>query len=138
MQNKDIRWIQRFNNYKKSLIRLSSAVELNEERSLSDLEEQGLIQAFEFTFDMGWKVLQDFVFENGYEGERDKPIPIIIAAAAKGIIDEKRWRIMYKSRNQTSHTYDAEIADEVAGKIIDTYHTLFIQLETRLEVERLG
>lgn len=137
MDNKDIRWIQRFNNYKKALARLSSAVELNEERPLSDLEEQGLIQGFEFTFDMGWKTLRDYVVEQGYEGEREKPIPVIIEAATKGIVNEKSWRLMYQSRNKTSHTYDEETANEVAENIIQVYHNLFIQLETRLEVERL-
>lgn len=58
MENKDIRWIQRFNNYKKALARLSDAVQLSKERSLSDIEKQGLIQSFEFTFDLAWKTLQ--------------------------------------------------------------------------------
>jgi len=137
MDNKDIRWIQRFNNYKKALARLTSAIELNEERPLSDLEEQGLIQGFEFTFDMGWKTLCDFVVEQGYDGERERPILVIVEAAAKGLINEKSWRLMYQSRNKTSHTYDEETADEVAANIIQVYHNLFIQLETRLEVERL-
>jgi hypothetical protein len=63
MGNKDIRWIQRFNNYRKALARLSEAIALAEERDLSDMEQQGLIQAFEFTCDMGWKTLQDYVVE---------------------------------------------------------------------------
>ena len=137
MENKDIRWIQRFNNYKKALARLTSAIELNEERPLSELEQQGLIQGFEFTFDMGWKTLRDYVVEEGYEGEREKPIPVIIEAATKGIINEKSWRLMYQSRNKTSHAYDEETANEVAENIIQLYHNLFIRLETRLEVERL-
>lgn len=137
MDNKDIRWIQRFNNYKKALSRLTAAIELNEERPLSDLEEQGLIQGFEFTFDMAFKTLQDFVVQHGYVGERERPIPVIIDAAAKDIVNEKSWRLMYQSRNKTSHTYDEEIADEVAENIIQVYHVLFIQLETRLQVERL-
>ena len=114
MENKDIRWIQRFNNYKKALARLTSAIELNEERPLSDLEQQGLIQGFEFTFDIGWKTLRDFVLEQGYEGEREKPIPVIVEAASKGIINEKSWRLMYQSRNKTSHAYDEDTANEVA------------------------
>lgn len=57
MHNREIRWIQRFSNYKKALARLTAAIQLNEERKLSDLEQQGLIQAFEFTFDIAWKTL---------------------------------------------------------------------------------
>jgi len=138
MPNNDIRWIQRFNNYRKALARLSDAVALNEERGLSDLEEQGLIQAFEFTFDMAYKTLQDFITERGYAGERDKPIPIIVDAAGRGLVEEKLWRLMYQSRNKTSHTYDETIAKEIAEKIVVDYHGLFIQIETRLQLEKIN
>lgn len=138
MQNKDIRWIQRFNNYTKALARLGQAITLSEERELSDLEQQGLIQGFEFTFDMAWKTLRDFVEEQGYAGERDKPIRIIVDASARGIIDEKDWRKIYESRNKTSHSYDEAIAEQVATNIIETYYALFIRLETRLQVEKLN
>jgi nucleotidyltransferase substrate binding protein (TIGR01987 family) len=138
MVNKDIRWMQRFHNYRKALARLSEAVALNDERQLSDLEKQGMIQAFEFTFDMGFKTLQDFITQRGYSGERDKPIPIIVDAAGRGLIDEESWRLMYQSRNKTSHTYDQEIADDIAEKIVADYHSLFIQLETRLQLEKIN
>jgi nucleotidyltransferase substrate binding protein (TIGR01987 family) len=138
MPNNDIRWIQRFNNYRKALARLSEAVALNEERGLSDLEEQGLIQAFEFTFDMAYKTLQYFITERGYAGERDKPIPIIVDAAGRSLVDEKFWRLMYQSRNKTSHTYDETIAKEISEKIIVDYHGLFIQIETRLQLEKIN
>lgn len=138
MANEDIRWVQRFHNYRKALVRLNKAIALNEERDLSDLEQQGLIQGFEFTFDMGWKSIRDFIVEQGFEGEREKPIQVIVDAAKRGIIDEKKWRKMYESRNKTSHTYDEEIADDIAEKIIETYANLFIQLETRLQLEKLN
>jgi nucleotidyltransferase substrate binding protein (TIGR01987 family) len=138
MANEDIRWIQRFNNYRKALARLNDAIDLANERELSDLEQQGLIQGFEFTFEMAWKTLLDFIVDKGYEGERDKPIRIIIDAAARELIDEKRWRKMYEGRNKTSHSYDEEIADDIAENIVDKYQALFIQLETRLQLERLN
>jgi nucleotidyltransferase substrate binding protein (TIGR01987 family) len=138
MANEDIRWIQRFHNYRKALARLNEAIELNEERGLTDLEQQGLIQGFEFTFEMAWKTLRDFIVDKGYEGERDKPIRIIVDAATRGLIDEKRWRKMYEGRNKTSHSYDEEIADDIAENIVDKYQALFIQLETRLQLEKLN
>lgn len=61
MPSEDVRWIQRFSNYRKALARLTDAVTLTEERQLSDLEQQGLIQGFEFTFDLAWKTLQDIL-----------------------------------------------------------------------------
>ena len=138
MANEDIRWIQRFNNYRKALARLGEAVSLAEERDLSDLEQQGLIQAFEFTCDTGWKTLQDFVVYHGYEGEREKPVKIIVDAAAKGIVNEQNWRKLYQARCKTSHSYDEAIADDIAQNILDTYHGLFIQLETRLQLEKIN
>jgi hypothetical protein len=54
MANADIRWIQRFDNYKKALTQLDAAVALSKSRSLSDLEQQGLIKGFEFTFELAW------------------------------------------------------------------------------------
>lgn len=138
MANKDIRWIQRFHNYRKALARLNEAIALSEERDLSDLEQQGLIQGFEFTFDMAWKSLRDFIVERGFEGEREKPIRVIVDAAARGIVDEKMWRKMYEARNKTSHSYDEEIADDIAENIVDEYQALFIQLETRLQLEKLN
>lgn len=138
MPNEEIRWIQRFSNYRKALARLANAVALTEERKLSDLEQQGLIQAFEFTFDMAWKTLQDFVFDRGYTGERNKPIRIIVEAASQGIINELAWRDMYTSRNKTSHTYDEEIAEDVYTHVLETHYPLLVQLETRLQLERLN
>jgi len=138
MANEDIRWIQRFHNYRKALARLNEAIALSKERGLSELEQQGLIQGFEFTFDMAWKSLRDFIVERGFEGEREKPIRVIVDAAARGIVDEKMWRKMYEARNKTSHSYDEEIADDIAENIVDEYQALFIQLETRLQLEKLN
>ena len=61
----DVRWIQRFNNYKKALKQLMEAVELTKERELSNLEKQGLVQAYEFTQELSWKVLKDFMQSRG-------------------------------------------------------------------------
>jgi len=57
MNDLDIRWQQRFANYKKALRQLQSAVELSDQRELSQLEKQGVIQAFEFTHELAWNVL---------------------------------------------------------------------------------
>lgn len=64
----DIRWIQRFDNYQKALATLGRGVKLARERSLSDLEQQGLIQGFEFTHELAWNVLKDFLENQGILG----------------------------------------------------------------------
>lgn len=65
MTTQDIRWIQRFNHFIDALACLKEAVALSEKRKLSRLEEQGLIQAFEFTHELAWNTLRDFSWENG-------------------------------------------------------------------------
>ena len=139
MPNEDIRWIQRFHNYRKALARLSEAVDLCHERELTDLEQQGLIQGFEFTFDLAWKTLQDILRERNNPDVNGGPNVIISYSLENGYIkDYEEWKAMKKSRDLTSHSYDEETANEIAYKIINHYHGLFIQLETRLQLEKIN
>lgn len=132
----DIRWKQRFQNFKKALARLGDAVELATERDLSDLEEQGLIQAFEFTHELAWNTLKDFLAYQGVEhsvvGSRDATR---LAFENQLIGNSDAWMEMIKSRNKTSHTYNEETADEIATLIIESYYSEFEQLKIRLESE---
>lgn len=139
MANKDIRWIQRFHNYRKALARLNEAIALSEERKLTDLEQQGLIQGFEFTYDLAWKTLQDLLREMNSPNCNGGPNVIITQAFEDGYIgDLEGWRALKKSRELTSHSYDEETANEIAEKILSQYYSLFIQLETRLQLEKLN
>ncbi|MCR8560920.1 nucleotidyltransferase substrate binding protein [Mucilaginibacter sp. BJC16-A38] len=139
MENKDIRWIQRFNNFRKALKRLAFAVELSIERPLSDLEEQGMIQAFEFTYDLAWKTLQDILRELKRPNDNGGPTIILDQAFADGFItDREGWKELKKSRELSSHTYDEETADEIAANIVAQYYGLFVQLETRLQIEKIN
>ncbi|MBS1667604.1 MAG: nucleotidyltransferase substrate binding protein [Bacteroidetes bacterium] len=139
MANQDIRWVQRFSNYRKALARLGKAVTLAKERDLSDLEQQGLIQGFEFTFDLAWKTLQDYLRHHHRPNENGGPNIIITQALADGIIKgEEGWKAMKKSRDLSTHSYDEQTADDIADNIINTYHGLFIQLETRLQLEKIN
>ena len=65
MSTHDIRWIQRFNNFKKAFSQLNNAIELAKQRKLSELEQQGLIQTFEYTHELAWKTLKDFLGTRG-------------------------------------------------------------------------
>ena len=139
MAEKDIRWIQRFNNYRKALARLGEAVALANERDLSDLEQQGLIQGFEFTFDLAWKTVQDYLRHHNRPNDNGGPNVIIAQALEDGIIKgDDAWKAMKKSRDLTSHSYDGETADDIADNILGSYHGLFIQLETRLRLEQIN
>ena len=125
----DIRWLQRLSNYQRARKRLTDAVELAATRELSDLEKQGLIQAFEFVFELAWNLMKDyFVYQGNPDttGSRDA----IRTAFKTGLIaDGEGWMEMIKSRNQSSHTYNESVANEICDKILGSYHALFERFE---------
>ncbi len=136
--DKDIRWEQRFSNYKKALGKLEAAAKVREYDSLSELEKEGLIQRFEYTFELAWKTLQDLLEHKGYQ-DIAGPNPVLEQALKDGYIkNEKQWRNMKKSRELTSHTYNSETADDIAENIVAEYYQLLKDLELRLEEERGG
>ncbi len=130
--NLDIRWHQRLENFSKALLQLESAVLLSKQRKLSALEEQGLIQAFEFTHELTWNVLKDyFAFQGNPDitGSRDASRE----AFRRGLIqDGEGWMEMIKSRNQSSHTNNQEVAYEISEKIINSYFGLFKDFESKM------
>jgi nucleotidyltransferase substrate binding protein (TIGR01987 family) len=63
MKAMDVRWKQRFQNFERAYLRLKEAMELEE---LTELERNGLIRRFEFTLDLSWKVMKDFLEEKGF------------------------------------------------------------------------
>ena len=133
MTTQDIRWIQRFNHFVKALLQLKEAVVLAQERPLSKLEEQGLIQAFEFTHELAWNTLKDFLEERGVQnlyGSKDATRE----AFKTGLIENgEAWMNMIQSRNLTSHTYDEAIAAEIASAIRATYFAEFKALRMKLK-----
>ena len=133
MTSHDIRWRQRSSNYRRALARLGEAVELSGQRSLSDLERQGLIQAFEFTHELSWKTLKDFLASRGIEelyGSRDTTRE----AFAQGLItDGEAWMEMIRHRNLSTHTYDEATVQEIVTAVVSRYIVAFQELETRLQ-----
>jgi len=119
--NSDIRWHQRLNNFKAAFTEFQEAVELNEQRPLSKLEEQGLIQAFEYTYELSWNTIKDFYKAQGetdIQGSRDA----IRLAFRRGLIEQgDTWMEMIKSRTLTSHTYNRETAKLIVRQILDNY-----------------
>lgn len=114
----DIRWHQRLENFHKAFRELKEAVELSRSRQLTKLEKQGLIQSFEYTHELAWNTLKDFLFDQGNSritGSKDATRE----AFKVGIIhDGEMWMDMITSRNQTSHTYNQVTADLIVGKIV--------------------
>ena len=129
----DIRWIQRFQNYRKALSQLQQGVDLLLERELSNLEKQGIIQAFEFTHELAWKTLKDFLIHRGNKeiyGSRDAT-----RAAFKLDIIEKGevWMEMIESRNLTSHAYDESTAEEIIQQVRKEYIEQFHSLKKKMD-----
>ena len=134
MENKDIRWEQRFANYKKALAKLAEVAETKEVTQLSELEREGLIQRFEYTYELAWKTLQDFLRSKGYL-DIAGPNAVLTQSFQDGyIVDGDGWRRMKKSRELSSHTYDSEAAEA----IIASYFRLLKQLGQRLEQDMSG
>lgn len=126
-----IRWEQRFSNFRKALNELKEATEKGD---YSKLERQGLIQCFEFTIELAWKTLQDLLTYKGYETKGPKPV--VKQSFQDGIIkDGNGWIEMLESRNITSHTYNEKIALEISEDIINKYYALLADLEKQLEKE---
>ncbi|MFN5416637.1 MAG: nucleotidyltransferase substrate binding protein [Flavobacteriia bacterium] len=135
MENSDIRWEQRFSNFKKAFAQLERFIA---EKELNEMEEQGLIKAFEYTYELSWKTLQDLLKDKGYQDILG-PKPVVEQAFQDAyIVDGTAWMQMHKSRNLTSHTYDEETADEIIEKIRSVYFDLFHKLKIRLEQEQSG
>lgn len=126
MSTIDIRWIQRFDNFDKAVKQLTKFIEKGD---LSELEQQGLIQSFEYNYELAWNTIKDF-YENqgetGIQGSRDA----IRMAFKRGlIINGETWMKMIKSRVLTSHTYNEKIADEITIDILNIYYPEFLKLQ---------
>lgn len=137
MTAQDIRWVQRLNNFSKALIQLTKFIEKGE---LNELEKQGLIQAFEYTFELAWNTIRDYFEaqgETGILGSRDA----VRLAFKRGLIEDgETWMDMITSRTLTSHTYNEDTAEMIAGKTQSPYfgelvtlHGRFVVLKQELE-----
>jgi nucleotidyltransferase substrate binding protein (TIGR01987 family) len=128
-ENLDIRWKQRFSNFVKALQKLEEAVLYVQNDSLSEnttfvlneIIKEGLIQRFEYTHELAWNVMKDYGNYQGNSeigGSRDATRE---AFKLQLFTDGHIWMDMIKSRNETSHTYNQELADEIYDKIINLY-----------------
>lgn len=129
---KDIRWEQRFSNYRKALSQLK---EFFDGSDLNRREEQGLVKSFEYTYELAWQTLKDFLEYQGVTGligSRDT----FRRSFEDGLLaDGHLWMEMIKSRNKTSHTYNEETAREIIKEIQTVYYPAFLELESTLSAK---
>ena len=119
MKTQDIRWKQRFLNFEKAFLLLKS-VQNNFEK-MTDLEKEGVIQRFEFTHELAWNVMKDYLTYEGIQnlvGSRSATRE----AFRTGILKNGEvWMQMIESRNETVHTYSNQILNEQFYKISKEY-----------------
>ena len=129
MTTQDIRWIQRFNHYTKALGQLKKFIQKGK---LNELEEQGLIQAFEYTYELVWNTLKDY-FESQGETEIHGSRDAFRLAFQRGLIEDgETWMDMVRSRTLTSHTYNEEIAKQISTAVSQQYFQQFVKLHEKL------
>lgn len=131
MDNKDVRWKQRFQNFEQSISSLEEAVN---KKNLSDLEKAGVIKFYEFTFEIAWKTVKDFL------EEKDITVKFPRDTIKEGffyeiINDGDIWLDMLEKRNLMSHTYSKANAELAYGLIVDDYFKELYDVYVKLKKE---
>jgi len=131
MTAQDIRWIQRFKHFSKALDQLRKFIDKGE---LNELEEQGMIKAFEYTYELAWNMLKGYFEDQGdtnINGSRDA----FRLAFKRGLIEDgETWMNMIVSRTMTSHTYNEKVAEQIAASIVNRYFSEFVSLHAKMEL----
>lgn len=137
MATQQLRWQQRFSNYNKALLKLTQAAsflsrQMEHEQVVDELLQEGLIQRFEYTHELAWKVMKDYAEYQGYtdvRGSRDA----IRKAFEMNLIDDRRWMETIEDRNLTVHNYDNEVATEIYENILHVYCPLFVAFGKKMQ-----
>lgn len=142
MNTQDIRWIQRFSNFNKAFSKLDEAVKrikeqyeniegiiIIEDEFLDDILKEAVIQRFEYTHELAWNVMKDYLSEEGNVNVFGSKDATREAFSAGLLSDGEIWMEMIKSRNMTSHTYNEATADEIFKNIIEKYHSAFLDFQ---------
>jgi nucleotidyltransferase substrate binding protein (TIGR01987 family) len=125
----DIRWKQRFSNFKKATIQLTEFIDKGD---LNKFEVQGLIQCFEYTFELAWKTMKDYLEFEGYEVKSPRST-IQTAFQTQLITDGHVWIDALEKRNLMAHTYDEAVAKQAEELIKTHYYPVIKELLYKLE-----
>jgi nucleotidyltransferase substrate binding protein (TIGR01987 family) len=129
----DVRWKQRFENFEKAFFLLKEGMQNNPE-NLSKLEKEGIIQRFEYTFELAWKTLKDYLQYNGIYLQQVTPRAVIKEAFKSKVISDGRvWITMLEQRNLMAHTYNEENFSEAINGIFREYLAPIEQLYSFLK-----
>ncbi len=120
----DIRWKQRFSNFKKAYFQLKQAVDIYDNNAESIIKE-GIIQRFEFTHELPWKVMKDYLIYEGFQNITGSRSATRGAFNIDLIEEGQLWMDMIDSRNKTVHTYHEKILEQEYKKVVNEYFSCF-------------
>ncbi|MFN5589537.1 MAG: nucleotidyltransferase substrate binding protein [Holosporales bacterium] len=127
------RWVYRFDNYRRAFGLMDEAVQAFAARPFTALEKEGIIQRFEYTWELAWKVLKDYLEHGGIVLETVTPASVIRAAFAADIIkDGQGWMDALKARNEMAHTYDEKGSEKIVYAITAKFFPLLKAMHTTL------
>ena len=129
-QGSDVRWKQRFDNLQRAYQRLRWALEIHQQDPSNELIRMAVIKAYEFTFELSWKTLKDFLVYNGIDAKL--PREVLKQAFATGLL----WIDMLEERNLMAHTYDDTRARKAVDQIQERYLSGLQQLHDLLAIKR--
>jgi nucleotidyltransferase substrate binding protein (TIGR01987 family) len=132
MEEQDIRWKQRFMNYEKALNQLTEGIE-NYGVNPSNIIKEGIIQRFEFTHELAWKVMKDFLEYEGFQNIMGSRSATKEAFNKDLIVEGEVWMDMIKSRNETAHTYQEKILESEYNKIVNVYYHQLILFQQKMK-----
>ena len=132
--NNDIRWRQRFQNFEKAFLLLNEISD-KEINSFSSLEKEGIVQRFEILIELSWKVLKDYLENEGYDEVKNGKQAIRQAFQDEIITNAEDWMDALKRRNLTSHTYDEKILKETVNYILNEFYPIVRDLYQKLKTK---
>lgn len=132
MNEQDVRWKQRFENFNKSLNNLENALDIVEP---DVTQKAGIIQLYEVCFELSWNLLKDYLEEQGFTNLKFPRVCIKKAFETDIITDGNIWMEALENRNLSSHTYDEQMAERLILKITNQFYPILKKLKNKLEQE---
>jgi nucleotidyltransferase substrate binding protein (TIGR01987 family) len=130
--SKDLRWVQRFQNFDDAYKTFSRVFDRYQQNSDDEILQIALVQAFEFTFEIAWKTMKDYLEYEGYSEVGNSKRTVRVAFQAALIQDPENWMLAIAQRNVTSHVYNSVVLQETIVFIRDVFNPLVRSLHADL------
>ena len=131
--NNDTRWKQRFNNFENAFQTFCRVMERYDKNKQDELAKMALVQCFEFSLELSWKTLKDYLENAGYPIIQTPKETIRLAFQANIISDGQNWMEALEKRNRTSHTYNLEVLNDTVAFIDEKFYQMIQRLNKELK-----